>query len=58
MEVDSLGRNKYFVTFIDDTSRKTWVYLLHTKMLGISVFLEIPCLGGERDEKSFKVTSN
>ena len=31
MEVDSLGGNKYFVTFINDASRKTWVYLLHTK---------------------------
>ena len=30
MEVDSLGGDKYFVTFIYDTSRKTW-YLLHTK---------------------------
>ena len=25
MEVDLLGGNKYFVTFIDDTSQKTWV---------------------------------
>ena len=31
MEVNSLGGNKYFVTFIDDASRKTWVYLLHIK---------------------------
>ena len=31
MEVDSLGGNKYFITFIDDASPKTWVYLLHTK---------------------------
>ena len=31
MEVYSLSGNKYFVTFIDDASRKTWVYLLHTK---------------------------
>ena len=31
MEVDSLGGNKYFVTFIDDVSRKTWVDKLHTK---------------------------
>ena len=31
IEVDSLGGNKYFVTFIDDASRKTWVLLLHTK---------------------------
>ena len=32
MEVDSLGGNKYFVTFVDDASRKTWVYLLNTKI--------------------------
>ena len=31
MELDSLGGNKYFVTFIDDASKNTWVYLLHTK---------------------------
>ena len=31
MEVDYLGGNKYFITFIDDASQKTWVYLLHTK---------------------------
>ena len=31
MEVDSLGGNKYFVIVIDDVSKKTWEYLLHTK---------------------------
>ena len=31
MEVDSLSGNKYFVTFNDDVSRKTWVYMLHIK---------------------------
>ena len=31
MKVDSLGSNKYFVTFIDNASGKTWVYLLYTK---------------------------
>lgn len=31
MEVESLGGNKYFLTFIDDFSRKTWIYLLRTK---------------------------
>ena len=31
MEVDSLGGNKYFVTFIDEASLKTLVYMLHTK---------------------------
>ena len=31
MEVDSLGGNKYFITFTNDALRKTWVYLFHTK---------------------------
>ena len=31
LEVDSLGGNKYFLTFIDDASRKIWVYFLKTK---------------------------
>ena len=29
--MESLGGNKYFVTFIDDASRKVWVYFLKTK---------------------------
>ena len=31
IDVESLGGNKYFVTFFDDTSRKVWVYFLKTK---------------------------
>ena len=31
IEVESLGGYIYFVTFIDDASRKTWVYLLKSK---------------------------
>ena len=31
MEVESLGGNRYFLTFIDDSSRKVWVYFLRTK---------------------------
>ena len=31
IDVESLGGNKYFVTFIDDASRKVWVYFLKTK---------------------------
>ena len=31
MEVESLGGRRYFVTFIDDATRKVWVYLLKTK---------------------------
>ena len=31
IEVGSLGGNLYFVTFIDDTSQKVWVYFLKMK---------------------------
>ena len=31
IKVESLGSNRYFVTFIDDASRKVWVYVLKTK---------------------------
>ena len=31
IEVEIISGYKYFVTFIDDTSRKTWVYLLKSK---------------------------
>ena len=30
-DVETLGGNKYFVTFIDDASRMVWVYVLKTK---------------------------
>ncbi|RDX84970.1 hypothetical protein CR513_33901, partial [Mucuna pruriens] len=31
MEVESIGGAKFFVTFIDDASRRVWVYLLKSK---------------------------
>lgn len=31
IEVESLGGNRYFFTFIDDASHKTWVYFLKNK---------------------------
>ena len=31
IDMESLGGNKYFVTFIDEASRKVWVYFLKTK---------------------------
>jgi hypothetical protein len=31
MPVKSLGGSLYYVTFIDDYSRKTWLYLLKSK---------------------------
>ena len=31
VDVETLGGNKYCVTFIDDASQKVWVYVLKTK---------------------------
>ena len=31
MKTTSLGGNQYFLTFIDDFSRKTWIYFLKEK---------------------------
>jgi len=31
MNISSVGGNKYFLTFIDDFSRKTWIFVLKSK---------------------------
>ena len=31
MNISSIGGNKFFLNFIDDFSRKTWIYLLKSK---------------------------
>ena len=40
----SNGKNKYFLTFIDDYSRKTWVYFLKQKSEVFEVFKEFKAL--------------
>ena len=37
-QVDSIGGNKYFVTFIDAFSRKLWPYMIKKKSEVIEVF--------------------
>ncbi|XP_071933941.1 uncharacterized protein [Coffea arabica] len=38
VEVPSNGSNEYFITFIDDFSKKTWVYFLRNKSDACDVF--------------------
>jgi len=34
-DVNSFGKERYFITFIDDYSRYDYVYLLHEKYLAV-----------------------
>jgi hypothetical protein len=38
--IDSFGRKKYYISFIDDYSKLTWIYLLHQKSEVSKYFLE------------------
>ena len=40
----SLGKNKYFLLFINDFSRKTWVYFLREKFEAFDVFKKLKVL--------------
>ena len=50
----SLGGAQYFVTFIDDHSRKTWVYLLKTKNQVLEVFKQFLSLVERQTGKKLK----
>jgi hypothetical protein len=38
--IDSFGHKKYYVSFIDDYSKFTWLYLLRSKSEVVKYFLE------------------
>jgi hypothetical protein len=42
--VDSFGHKQYYVSFIDDYSKLTWLYLLHHKSEVFQFFKEFQCL--------------
>lgn len=44
MEIVSFGKAHYFLTFVDDYSRKTWVYFLKEESEVFSHFLEFKAL--------------
>ena len=44
MQTKSLGKSSYFITFIDDYSRKCWVYFLKTKDEAFDTFKRFKAL--------------
>lgn len=55
MSTKSLSGAEYFVTFIDDHSRKTWIYFLKTKDEVFCQFKEFKALVENLTEKKIKV---
>jgi hypothetical protein len=55
MHVPSLGKNVYYVSFIDDFSRKTWIYFLINKSKVFDKFKEFKALVENQTEKKIKV---
>ena len=47
MRTTSMGGGRYFLTFIDDFSRKVWVYVLKSKREVFEKFCRVEGLGGE-----------
>ena len=55
IQVDSMGGNKYFVTFIDDFSQKLWTYLIKKKSDVIEVFSKFKSMVERQSGQKFKV---
>ena len=54
IEVESLGGSKYFLTFIDDASRKVCVYFLRTKYHVFQYFKEFHAMVERETGRSLK----
>lgn len=55
MQVDSIGENRYFVTFIDDHSRKLWTYLIKKKDEVLEVFKKFKSMVERQNSYKIKV---
>ena len=49
-DTPSLGCNRYFLTFVDEFTKKIWIYLLKEKGSVFSLFVKF-CTSGERQSK-------
>jgi hypothetical protein len=57
MFVPSLGKSMYYVSFIDDFSRNTWIYFLRNKFEVFDKFKDFKALEENHTEKKIKVSS-
>jgi hypothetical protein len=55
VHVPSLGKSVYYVSFIDDFSRNTWIYFLQKKSEVFGKFKEFKALVENQTEKKIKV---
>jgi hypothetical protein len=55
VSVPSLSRSMYDVSFVDDFSRKTWIYFLRKKPKVFDKFKEFKSLGENQTDKKIKV---
>jgi len=55
MRTQSIGGSCYFLTFIDDYSRKTWVYFLKQKSETFAKFKEFKALVENQSDRQIKV---
>jgi hypothetical protein len=55
ISVPSLGGSLYYVSFIDDFSRKTWIYFLRKKTKVFEKFKEFKSLVENQTDKKIKV---
>ena len=53
--IPSLGKSMYYVSFIDDFSRYTWIYFLIKKSEVFDKFKEFKALVENQTEKKIKV---
>lgn len=58
LPVPSLGKSRYYVSFIDDFSRYTWIYFLKRKVEVFDKFQEFKSLVENQNRKKIKVLSS
>lgn len=55
LEVPTLGGNKYFITFVDEFTRMTWLYLIKFKSGDLEQFKKFKAIVENQSGKRIKV---